>query len=228
MILDLFFNGNNGSKSDFNAAFGQNGGVGENAQTGAKEEKARRKKDGDGGDAQEAARRSALVEKAVSFAATLLDRWARSNDAKFLLAINGDESAPFNKSDVRNAKKSSDWEKQDERGDWERRSAWDGRVESGGGALRRALTRLATVEAPRVDRLAETVESIDPRVLANAQVFIVSVAPLDAIENEEIGETEEIGEMGKTVVSTRGLDERWSVARRIDVSATDFDDYFEF
>lgn len=205
LILDLFFNGNNGSKSDFDEAFGQNGGVGENAQTGVKGEKARRKKDGDGGDAQEAARRSALVEKAVSFSATLIDRWTRSNDAKFLLAINGDEPTTRK----------------------EKGENWGSRVESGAGAFRRALTRLATVEAPRRDRWDETTAALDPRVLANAQIFVVAVSSFDEASCEEKGGIGQTGEDG-AVASGRRIDARWSGARLIDVSSADFDDYFEF
>lgn len=205
LILDLFFNGDNGSKSDFDAAFGQNGDVEENGQSGAKEERARRKKDVADVVAQESARRSALVEKAVSFSATLIDRWTRSNDAKFLLAINGDEPAPLK----------------------EKGANWGNRVESGTGAFRRALTRLATVEAPRRDRWDETTAALDPRVLANAQIFVVAVSPFDGEpwgENGETGQTEETG----AVESGRRIDARWSGARMIDVSSADFDDYIEF
>ena len=231
LILDLFFNGADEAERDFDVLNGQTRGIGEqgrNKKNRGKNGKEKKFKGTNGNDAQEAARRSALVEKAVSFAATLLDCWARSNDAKFLLAINGDESAPFNKSDVRNAKKSIDEKEWDERDGWESWSAWNGRVESGGGALRRALTRLATVEAPRRDRLAEIAASLDPRVLANAQVFIVSVAPFDSVVSEEMGEMKGMEEMDEASVAARGLGERWGGARRIDVSATDFDDYFEF
>ncbi|MBR5243552.1 MAG: DUF58 domain-containing protein [Thermoguttaceae bacterium] len=167
-----------------------------------------------GEDAQESARRSALVEKAVAFAATLLDRWARSNGAKFLLAINGDDSAA-SQNDGRKDSESRNWEKWD---------AWGGRAESGNGALRRALTRLATVEAPRRDRWGEIAASLDPRTLANAEVFIVSVAPF----GEKTGELGEMEEMSEAAVSGRRNDERWDGARKFDVSTTDFDDYFAF
>ncbi len=196
--------------------------------------------------AQEQARRSALVEKAVSFAATLIDRWTRSNDAKFLLAVNGDDSTAFNKRDAR-----------DSLGKMDDIGVLNGRVDSGSGAFRRALTRLATVETPRRDRLAELAASFDPRVLANAQIYVVSIAAFDGsrlTENEttaqmretngtngtrsigglgEIGkanETGEISEKGEAVAaaSVRGIGGRWRGAKLIDVSATDFDDYFEY
>ncbi|MBQ5789024.1 MAG: hypothetical protein IIW01_01935, partial [Thermoguttaceae bacterium] len=101
------------------------------------------------------------------------------------------------------------------------------------GAFRRALTRLTTVEASRRDRLTEIALSLDPRVLANAQVFVVSVASFDGerfAENEDI---ERIGEMEKTseavaTASERRIGGRWRDANLIDVSAIDFDDYFEY
>ena len=167
----------------------------------------------------EAARRSALVEKAVSLAATLIDRWTRSNDAKFLLAINGDDSAAL-KGDVA----------QDGLGKTGGWGNWSGRVESGSGAFRRALTRLATVESPRLDRLTEIVSTLDPRVLANAQIFFVSVAPLDG---RRLAEKEGMGKIGElddaaAFASERGISEPWRGANLIDVSATDFDDYFDW
>lgn len=228
LILDLFFKETNAAKRDFDVLNGQTRWIGEqgrNKKNRGKNGKEKKFKGANGDDAQEAARRLALVEKAVSFAATLLDSWARLNDVKFLLAINGDESAAFKKSDVGNAKKSSDWEKRNE---LENGSVWDGSVESGSGALRRALTRLATVETPRRDRLAEIAASLAPRLLANAQVFIVSVAPLDAVASEGTEEMEGMKGMDKTGAEARGLGERWSGARRIDVSAANFNDYFEF
>jgi hypothetical protein len=64
--------------------------------------------------------------------------------------------------------------------------------------------------------------------LANAQVFIVSVAPFDSVVSEKMGEMKGMEKMDEASVAARGLGERWGGARRIDVSATDFDDYFEF
>ncbi|MBQ8362479.1 MAG: hypothetical protein IJX36_00960, partial [Thermoguttaceae bacterium] len=179
-------------------------------------------------DASEVARRSLLVEKAVSFAATLIDRWTRSNDAKFLLAINGDDLAALKENVAQ-----TDWDKTGNIG------ALAGRVESGSGAFRRALTRLATAETSSRDRLAEIAASLDPRVLANAQVFIVSVAAFDGARlAESENETSGIGEIGKIEVkgeagavataAARGIGGRWRDARLIDASANDFDDYFEF
>lgn len=144
----------------------------------------RRKSDAVRASADEERRRAETIEAAVSFAATTLDCWARSN-AKFLLAINGDFA--------------------DE-------SATDGAIGSvgaGGGALRRALARLATVEPPRRDRLAELAAAIDPRTLADARVFVVSVAPI-------------VGDRGRTWL------ERRSPARFVDVSASDFRDFFQY
>ena len=171
--------------------------------------------------ASEAARRSRLVEKAVSLAATLIDRWTRSNDAKFLLAINGDDLAVLKGSVARDG-----LGKTGDLGDLV------GRVDSGSGAFRRALTRLATVEAPRRDRLAEIASTLDPRVWANAQVFLVSVAPLAGERlsgNERMERIEKTGKTGEAVAaaSGRGIGGRWRDAKSIDVSATDFDDYFE-
>ena len=174
----------------------------------------------------EVARRSVLVEKAVSFAATLIDRWTRSNDAKFLLAVNGDDSA--------------DWKgcvAQDEQVEMGGLGGLVGRVDSGNGAFRRALTRLATVEASRRDRLAEIAASLDLRVLANAQVFVVAVAAVDRgrlAENErettEKVETGKMEEIGGAVASAaeRGIGGHWRGANLVDVSAIDFDDYFEY
>lgn len=144
----------------------------------------RRKSDAVRASADEERRRAETIEAAVSFAATTLDCWARSN-AKFLLAINGDFA--------------------DE-------SATDGAIGSvgaGGGALRRALARLATVEPPRRDRLAELAAAIDPRTLADARVFVVSVAPI-------------VGDRGRTWL------ERRSPARFVDVSASDFREFFQY
>lgn len=144
----------------------------------------RRKSDAVRASADEERRRAETVEAAVSFAATTLDCWARSN-AKFLLAINGDFA--------------------DE-------NATDGAIGSvgaGGGALRRALARLATVEPPRRDRLAELAAAIDPRTLADARVFVVSVAPI-------------VGDRGRTWL------ERRSPARFVDVSASDFREFFQY
>lgn len=144
----------------------------------------RRKSDAVRASADEERRRAETIEAAVSFAATTLDCWARSN-AKFLLAINGDFA--------------------DE-------SATDGAIGSvgaGGGALRRALARLATVEPPRRDRLAELAAAIDPRTLADARVFVVSVAPI-------------VGDRGRTWL------ERRSPARFVDVSAFDFREFFQY
>jgi hypothetical protein len=205
LILDLFFNEKNDAENgavDREEQNGETGRLGRNSADGINGEKAQKgrktkKTDGDG--AQETARRSNLVEKAVSFSATLIDSWARSNDAKFLLAINGDEPTSLKENG----------------GDWR------SRVESGGGALRRALTRLATVEAPRRDRWNETISALDPRVLANAQVFIVAVEG----RSEKSESSEEASGAG---VSARRIGERWSGANLIDVSAADFDDYIEF
>lgn len=144
----------------------------------------RRKSDAVRASADEERRRAETIEAAVSFAATTLDCWARSN-AKFLLAINGDFA--------------------DE-------NATDGAIGSvgaGGGALRRALARLATVEPPRRDRLAELAAAIDPRTLADARVFVVSVAPI-------------VGDRGRTWL------ERRSPARFVDVSASDFREFFQY
>lgn len=252
LILDLFFDEGNASEPDldlgrgWNEEFKGDGGKGTVAvireDTREKENRQKTKRAVEL-DAQERARRSALVEKAVSFAATLIDRWTRSNDAKFLLAVNGDDSIAFNK---RNAQVGLE-----EMGDI---GALNGRVDSGSGAFRRALTRLATVETPRRDRLAELVASFDPRVLANAQIYVISVAAFDGsrlTENEttaktretngtrlidglgeigKAGETGGISEMGEAVAaaSVRGIGGRWRGAKLIDVSATDFDDYFEY
>lgn len=243
LILDLFFDETNVGGRDFNfggvknetfETFGENGrteSVGADAKVGKSK---RERQDGqrtNPRDALEAARRSVFVEKAVSFAATLIDRWTRSNDAKFLLAINGDDSTALKENAAQ-----TDW------GEMGNIGALVGRVESGNGAFRRALTRLATVETPSRDRLAEIAATLDPRVLASAQIFIVSVAPFDGdrlAENEskanKIGETGETGEMNglceaKAVATAaaRGIGGRWRDARLIDASATDFDDYFEF
>ena len=211
LILDLFF--------DENSEVEKGGGNKTVETNGKNKGKERDKRETNRLDAQELARRSALVEKAVSFAATLIDRWTRSNDAKFLLAINGDESTVSGGSDV-----GEDW------------NVGNGRVESGSGAFRRALTRLATVEAPRRDRLTEVASSLDPRVLANAQIFIVSVASFAGARfagNEGLGgieKKEKIRETGESIATApaRGIDGRLSGARLIDVSASEFDDYFEF
>lgn len=249
LILDLFFNERNAAELSFNASRGENGEFrkdGENAkikanggngETGKRE---RNRREPNRLNAQEQARRSALVEKAVSFAATLIDRWTRSNDAKFLLAINGDDSAAFDENDARVGLV--------EMGDI---GVLSGRVDLGSGAFRRASARLATVEAPRRDRLTEIAASLDPRVLANAQIYVVSVAAFDGSrltetekkteingvnkigESSGIGRIEKINETGKTgkaiaAASERGIGGRWRGAKLIDVSATDFDDYFEF
>ncbi len=211
LILDLFF--------DENSEVEEGGGNKTVETNGKNKGKERDKRETNRLDAQELARRSALVEKAVSFAATLIDRWTRSNDAKFLLAINGDESTVSGGSDV-----GEDW------------NVGNGRVESGSGAFRRALTRLATVEASRRDRLPEVASSLDPRVLANAQIFIVSVASFAGARfagNEGLGgieKKEKIRETGESIATApaRGIDGRLSGARLIDVSASEFDDYFEF
>ncbi|MBQ7110419.1 MAG: DUF58 domain-containing protein [Thermoguttaceae bacterium] len=256
LILDLFFDKANGLERGLNLSREQNGEIKTDAQSGEfweKGEKAQKRKgrktakEASGTDASESVRRSALVEKAVSFAATLIERWTRSNDAKLLLAINGDAAAFSGKNGVPDngggADGSGRFEKAKKMGnldDLGRSGAWDGRVESGSGAFRRALTRLATVETPRRDRLPEIAASLDPRVLANAQIFIVSVAPLDGArlaENEsgtdKMGEMREIDKAEKpgeaeAVASGRGIGGRWRDARLIDASAFDFDDYFEF
>ncbi len=276
LILDLFFNEKSVLEPDLDLGRGWNEGI--KGNRGKEAVAVNRKETGKGRNrqkakgavdvnAQEAARRSALVEKAVSFAATLIDRWTRSNDAKFLLAVNGDDSTAFNKKDAQVGL--------EEMGDI---GALSGRVDSGSGAFRRALTRLATVETPRRDRLAELAASFDPRVLANAQIYVVSVAAFDGsrlteneptaktIETNETtgmtgitgmtettgttgttgtrligglegigkengaGEMGEMGEMGEAVAaaSVRGIGGRWRGAKLIDVSATDFDDYFEY
>ncbi|MBR2005895.1 MAG: DUF58 domain-containing protein [Thermoguttaceae bacterium] len=252
LILDLFFDEGNASEPDLDLWRGWNEefkGDGEKETVAvirkeAKERKNRQKtKRPVELDAQEQARRSALVEKAVSFAATLIDRWTRSNDAKFLLAVNGDDPTAFNENGAQvGLGKMGDM------------GALSGRVESGNGAFRRALTRLATVEAPSRDRLAEISASLDPRALANAQIYLVSVAAFDGArlaentsetdkanktgemrENgknggkEELGEVENSGESeAVATAAARGIDGRWRDARLIDVSATDFNDYFEY
>jgi len=252
LILDLFFDEGNASEPDldpwrgWNEGFKGDGGK-ETVAAIRKETKERENRQKTKRpvelDAQEQARRSALVEKAVSFAATLIDRWTRSNDAKFLLAVNGDDSTAFNENGAQVGL--------GEMGDM---GALSGRVESGNGAFRRALTRLATVEAPSRDRLAEISASLDPRALANAQIYVVSVAAFDGArlaentsetdkanktgemrgnrekeEKRKGGEVENSGEAeAVATAAARGIDGRWRDARLIDVSATDFDDYFEF
>lgn len=233
LILDLFFDKTNAGRRDFNFAgvknetFERNGRtktVGGDAKAGKNRRERRGKQSAHKRDALEIGRRFVLVERAVSFAATLIDRWTRSNDEKFLLAINGDDSAILKESDAQ-----ADLGKMGNTGDLGRS------VDSGSGAFRRALTRLATVEAPSRDRLAEIAASLDPRVLANAQIFIVSVAAFDGSrlakndKMEETGETEGIGETSGAVAaaSERGIGGRWRGAKLIDVSATDFDDYFK-
>ncbi len=249
LILDLFFDEGSVSEPDLDLGRGWNeefrgaGGketvavIGKDAKEGKNRQKTKRPVELD---AQEQARRSALVEKAVSFAATLIDRWTRSNDAKFLLAVNGDDSIAFNENGA-----------QVGLGKMDNMGALGGRVESGNGAFRRALTRLATVETPSRDRLAEISASLDPRVLANAQIYVVSVAAFDGArlaentsETDKANKTGEMRENGKkggkgevknsgeakavATAAARGIDGRWRDARLIDVSATDFDDYFEF
>lgn len=246
LILDLFFDKMNVERRVFNfgavkeETFEGNGGV---KAIEAVVKTGKNKKEGEEGrradtlDASEVARRSLLVEKAVSFAATLIDRWTRSNDAKFLLAINGDDLTALKKN-----VEQTDWDKKGNIG------ALVGRVESGSGAFRRALTRLATVEIPSRDRLAEIAASFDSRVLANAQIFIVSVAAFDGARLAEseskatktggTGKTGEAGEIAKmkrlneteavATAATRGIGGRWNGARLIDASAIDFDDYFEY
>ncbi|MBR4833336.1 MAG: DUF58 domain-containing protein [Thermoguttaceae bacterium] len=157
LILDLFF--------DETTRKEENGGKNNGRRKSAK---------------QEEARKTEAVETAISFAATTLDRWARSNDAKFLLAINGETTESV------------------------------GGVESGVGALRRALTRLATVEEPRCDRLAAIASTFDPRTLANARIFVVSVGPLAEKRLEG------------TWLERRGD------ARFLDVSAADFAELFHY
>ncbi|MBQ9127705.1 MAG: DUF58 domain-containing protein, partial [Thermoguttaceae bacterium] len=138
LILDLFFDEGNASEPDldlgrgWNEEFKGDGGKGTVAvireDTREKENRQKTKRAVEL-DAQERARRSALVETAVSFAATLIDRWTRSNDAKFLLAVNGDDSTAFNENGAQVGL--------GEMGDM---GALNGRVESGNGAFRRALT----------------------------------------------------------------------------------------
>lgn len=197
LILDLFFDETsaNGAKNRekpnkpaVSAGWDGDGDSGkEEKEKKEKEERnweERRKSDAVRASADEELRRAETVEAAVSFAATTLDCWARSN-AKFLLAINGDFA--------------------DE-------SATDGAIGSvgaGGGVLRRALARLATVEPPRRDRLAELAAAIDLRTLADASVFVVSVAPI-------------VGDRGRTWL------ERRSPARFVDVSASDFREFFQY
>lgn len=227
LILDLFFDESKVSERNFslgnvgNESLEKDGG--NKANVANKETGKKRKERRNGGkpdklDALESARRSELVEKAVSFAATLIDRWTHSNDAKFLLAINGVASTVSKKSDVRvNGGKLGDAKSREETGkigDFEGLGALGGRVESGNGAFRRALTRLATVEAPSRDRLAEIAASLDPRVLANAQIFIVSVAAFDGARlAEEASETNKIGKMNKIneTGKTSGIDETGGV-----------------
>lgn len=191
LILDLFFgetlaneaeNREKPNKPAVSAGWDDDG----DSEKEGKEEnwEERRKSNAVRASADEELRRAETVEAAVSFAATTLDCWARSN-AKFLLAINGDFA--------------------DE-------NATDGAIGSvgaGGGALRRALARLATVEPPRRDRLAELAAAIDPRTLADARVFVVSVAPI-------------VGDRGRTWL------ERRSPARFVDVSASDFREFFQY
>ncbi len=240
LILDLFFDKKNAEGRVFNLGDVENEKIGENGgvrAVGADAKVERNRKEGQNGrkanefDASEFVRRSQLVEKAVSFAATLIDRWTRSNGAKFLLAVNGDDLAALKESAA-----PTDQDKMSDMG------AFGGRVESGSGAFRRALTRLATVEAPSRDRLAEMVASLDPRVLANAQIFIVSVAAFDGARlagNESgaekaggLGDLEKAGGLGEAkavaTASARSVGGRWRDARLIDASAPDFDDYFEF
>ncbi|MBQ7814221.1 MAG: DUF58 domain-containing protein, partial [Thermoguttaceae bacterium] len=102
LILDLFFDKTNVERRDFslkgvkNETFVGNGrmeSVGTDAKVGKNKKERKDGRRANPLDASEVARRSLLVEKAVSFAATLIDRWTRSNDAKFLLAINGDDLA---------------------------------------------------------------------------------------------------------------------------------------
>lgn len=243
LILDLFFNENRGAERCFDATPGENNKTGEDGGNKAvetnreTERKERNKRTANRLDAQEQARRLALVEKAVSFAATLVDRWTRSNDARFLLAINGDEATATKENDVRevgrktNDKKDATKRKTLENDrDVEEASVLNGRVGAGSGAFRRALTRLATVEAPSRDRLDEIAASLDPRVWANARIVVVSVAPLDAVRFEEnVEKMERVNKINKAVASgiERGIGGRWRDARTVDVSAFDFDDYFE-
>ncbi len=234
LILDLFFDEKRGSERGFDLLRDRNGEettIEQNRAEGGKTEKTQTGKEGQKAeaanelDAQESARRSALVEKTVSLAATLIDRWTRSNDAKFLLAINGDDPAPSNRSAA-----------QVNLGEMGGMGAWGSRADSGSGACRRALARLATVEAPRRDRLAEVASSLDPRILSNAQIFILSVAPLaptrlaENKENGKMGEIKGMEKTGKTFASAaeRGIGGRWRGATLIDASAADFNDYFEF
>lgn len=172
------------------------------------------------GAANDAFRRWENAELAVSFAATLAERWARSDDANFFFALNGDETlAPGGGSNVE-----------------ARAPFWSA---PSGGSARETAARLATAQRSGDDRLPEILAEIDSRTFGEAQIFVVSPEPFDFerlnrgdfndlnaswaakdAKNGEIGENEPIRRGGRTARLGQN-------ALFVDASSAEFSTFFE-
>ena len=94
-----------------------------------------------------------LVEKAVSFAATLVKEWSVA-DSRLLFTLNADEV--------------------DESGEIERRDEWNEIL--GGGSVLGAFSRLAVAVETNEDRLEELLGGARARAPRDAQIVVVSIA----------------------------------------------------
>lgn len=115
---------------------------------------------------EDLAQRWLNVEKAVSFAATLVKKYTDTSDSQLYFALNADipdlfaDNKERNKNVLRNISP-NDWD-----------------LVVGGGSTRLAFTRLALALPPQADRLQEIALAAQSYDLKDKQVFIVSVDPI--------------------------------------------------
>lgn len=140
------------------------------------------------------------IEKAVSFAATLVEEWSTS-DSRLFFALNGseDETNPSAREVAA------------------RRDEWDEIL--GGGSTRRASSRLAIASETHVDRLEELLEAAESRAPADAQIVVVTIG----------GERDSIGRSARRGSGAAESDATFVFrgARFIDASSSHFDNYFQ-
>ena len=115
---------------------------------------------------REGAERWQNVEKAISFAATLLRQYMDYGDSQIYFALNAD--IPEMTSQGKKRRKIASWN--DAPNDWD--------TIIGAGSTLRAFTRLALALTPKEDRLHETIHVAKSFNLKDKQVFVVSVEPI--------------------------------------------------
>lgn len=134
------------------------------------------------------------VETAVSFVATLVKKYAEYGDSQLHFALNADVPS-FDR--INKDKDSIDAMNYEV-------DAWNTIIS---GSTRRVSTLLALATPSKVDRLNETMRVVESLNLRDAQVFVVSIGPIDR----------------------RRFDENcWKNVCFVDVSSPQFVDYFQW